>query len=153
MHHTRLPKASTGDNVGFCVKGVEHSALKAGFVAGDSKNDPPKRTVSFKSNVIIMNHPKVINPGYTPVIDCHTAHIACKFEKFEAKLNPRDLSVEEKDPHEAKKGECILINIVPTKPMCVEKYEEYSALGRFAVRDMKRTVAVGIISSVEKAAK
>ena len=31
-----------------------------------------------------MNHPGEIHAGYSPVLDCHTAHIACKFaELFE----------------------------------------------------------------------
>lgn len=34
--------------------------------------------------------------------------------------------------------------------MCVESFSEYPPLGRFAVRDMKRTVAVGVIKEVEK---
>jgi len=38
-----------------------------------------------------------------------------------------------------------MINIVPTKPLCVEPYKEYAPLGRFAVRDMKKTVAVGLV--------
>ena len=36
---------------------------------------------------------------------------------------------------------------------CVESYNEYPPLGRFAVRDMRQTVAVGIIKSVEKTDK
>jgi elongation factor 1-alpha len=43
-----------------------------------------------------------------------------------------------------------MIKLVPTKPMCVEVFAEYPPLGRFAVRDMKQTVAVGIIKVVEK---
>ena len=34
--------------------------------------------------------------------------------------------------------------------MCVEAFTEYPPLGRFAVRDMRQTVAVGVIKSVEK---
>jgi elongation factor 1-alpha len=34
--------------------------------------------------------------------------------------------------------------------MTVESYSEYPPLGRFAVRDMKRTVAVGVIKEVQK---
>ena len=34
--------------------------------------------------------------------------------------------------------------------MCVEAFSDYAPLGRFAVRDMKRTVAVGVIKEVEK---
>merc|ERR1739841_63361 len=38
----------------------------------------------------------------------------------------------------------------PMKDMCVESFTEYPPLGRFAVRDMKRTVAVGVIKHVNK---
>jgi len=37
--------------------------------------------------------------------------------------------------------------------MCVESFTEYPPLGRFAVRDMRQTVAVGVIKSVVKADK
>ena len=36
------------------------------------------------------------------------------------------------------------------KPMCVEAFAEYSALGRFAVRDMRQTVACGVVKQVNK---
>ena len=36
---------------------------------------------------------------------------------------------------------------------CVESYNEYPPLGRFAVRDMRQTVAVGVIKSVAKTEK
>jgi len=34
--------------------------------------------------------------------------------------------------------------------MCVEAFNQYPPLGRFAVRDMKQTVAVGVIKEVVK---
>lgn len=37
--------------------------------------------------------------------------------------------------------------------MCVEAFTEYPPLGRFAVRDMRQTVAVGVIKSVSKVDK
>jgi len=43
-----------------------------------------------------------------------------------------------------------MITIIPTKPLCVESYAAYPPLGRFAVRDMRQTVAVGIIKKVDK---
>jgi Elongation factor Tu C-terminal domain len=39
---------------------------------------------------------------------------------------------------------------VPTKPLCVEAFADYPPLGRFAVRDMRQTVAVGVIKEVQK---
>jgi len=35
--------------------------------------------------------------------------------------------------------------MVPTKALCVETFTDYPQLGRFACRDMKQTVAVGVI--------
>ena len=43
-----------------------------------------------------------------------------------------------------------VVKMVPTKPMVVETFAEYPPLGRFAVRDMRQTVAVGVIKSVDK---
>jgi elongation factor 1-alpha len=37
--------------------------------------------------------------------------------------------------------------------MYVEAYTDYPPLGRFAVRDMRQTVAVGVIKAVEKVDK
>ena len=34
--------------------------------------------------------------------------------------------------------------------MCVEPFTVYPPLGRFAVRDMRQTVAVGVIKAVDK---
>lgn len=146
MHHESLPQAVPGDNVGFSVKGVSNAKnLKKGMVVGEKGANQPKQVESFQAQVIIMNHPKEIVPGYTPVLDCHTCHLACKFEKFLQKIDQRTMKPTEENPEKAKKGECIMAEIKPTKPMCVEAYTDFPALGRFAVRDMKRTVAVGII--------
>merc|ERR1719347_938688 len=34
--------------------------------------------------------------------------------------------------------------------MCVEPFSEFPPLGRFAVRDMRQTVAVGVIKAIKK---
>lgn len=47
-------------------------------------------------------------------------------------------------------GDAAYVKMLPTKPMCVEPFTQYPPLGRFAVRDMRQTVAVGVIKSVEK---
>merc|ERR1712141_323521 len=68
MHHTSMPEALPGDNVGFNVKNVSVKEIRRGYVAGDSKNDPPKETDEFKAQVIILNHPGEIHNGYAPVL-------------------------------------------------------------------------------------
>jgi len=150
MHHTALLEAGPGDNVGFNVKNVSVKDIRRGNVAGDSKNDPPKEAGTFTAQVIILNHPGQICAGYAPVLDCHTAHIACKFAVLCKKIDRRSGKELEDNPQHVKSGDAAIVDLVPSKPMCVESFSDYPPLGRFAVRDMKQTVAVGVIKSVLK---
>jgi elongation factor 1-alpha len=150
MHHESLTEALPGDNVGFNIKNVSVKEVRRGNVCGDSKNDPPKGTKMFTSQVIIISHPGQISNGYTPVLDCHTSHIACKFQELKEKIDKRSGKVLEANPKFLKTGDAGIVELVPSKPMCVEAFQQYPPLGRFAVRDMRQTVAVGVIKAVEK---
>ncbi|CAB1344611.1 unnamed protein product [Coregonus sp. 'balchen'] len=152
MHHEALTEAMPGDNVGFNVKNVSVKDIRRGNVAGDSKNDPPMEAANFTAQVIILNHPGQISAGYAPVLDCHTAHIACKFAELKEKIDRRSGKKLEDNPKALKSGDAAIVDMVPGKPMCVESFSEYPPLGRFAVRDMRQTVAVGVIKAVEKKA-
>lgn len=145
MHHESMEEAKPGDNVGFNVKNISLKQIRRGMVAGNSKKDPPCKTDYFTAQVIILDHPNKIMAGYTPVLDCHTAHIACRFNKLITLMNKRTGAVIEQNPKSAKSGQAVLVDMIPSKPMCVETYKDYPPLGRFAVRDMRKTVAVGII--------
>jgi elongation factor 1-alpha len=153
MHHESLPEALPGDNVGFNIKNVSIKEIRRGNVCGDTKADPPKGAKDFCAQVIVINHPGEIKNGYAPVLDCHTAHIACKFEEIQQKIDRRSGKVLEENPKCVKSGDSAMVKLVPSKPMCVEAFTDYAPLGRFAVRDMRQTVAVGVIKSVVKAEK
>jgi elongation factor 1-alpha len=149
MHHESLASAQPGDNVGFNIKNVSVKELRRGYVASDSKNDPAKEALSFEAQLIVMNH-KNIMAGYSPVLDCHTAHVACKFTNLRNKVDRRTNKMTEKEPKSVKTNEGCDITLVPQRPLVVESFKEYPPLGRFAVRDMRMTVAVGVIKGVEK---
>jgi len=150
MHHEALTEANPGDNVGFNVKNIAVKDLRRGYVASDSKKEPASEAANFTAQVIVLNHPGKISAGYTPVLDCHTAHIACKFSELLEKVDRRSGKKTEDKPESIKSQEAAIIKLIPSKPMCVEKFAEYAPLGRFAVRDMRQTVAVGVIKDVEK---
>jgi len=150
MHHEMVDEAIPGDNVGFNVKNLSVKDIKRGYVASDSKNDPASDTENFTAQVIVMNHPGEIRNGYSPVLDCHTSHIACKFNNIKSKIDKRTGKTTEENPPCIKSGDAAMVELVPQKPMVVEEFAKYPPLGRFAVRDMKQTVAVGVIKEVVK---
>merc|ERR1711977_130435 len=152
MHHESLAEGLPGDNVGFNVKNVSVKDIRRGNVASDSKNDPAAGAASFDAQVIVLNHPGQVGAGYAPVLDCHTAHIACRFNNILQKIDRRTGKSTEEAPKNIKSGDAAMVKLLPSKPMCVETFMDYPPLGRFAVRDMRQTVAVGVIKSVEKAA-
>ena len=79
--------------------------------------------------VIILNHPGTIAQGYAPVLDCHTAHIACKFSELKEKIDRRSGKKLEDNPKSLKSGDAAIITMVPGKPMCVESFAQYPPLG------------------------
>ncbi|KAF6099756.1 hypothetical protein HJG60_011494 [Phyllostomus discolor] len=129
------------------VKGVHR-----GNVAGDSKNDKKWKLLAFTAQVIILNHPGQINAGYAPVLDCHPAHTVCKFAELKEKIDCCSRKKLEDGPKFLKSGDADIIDIVPSKPMCVESFSDYPPLGHFAVCDMRQTVAVVVIKAVDKKA-
>jgi len=145
MHHEAMEEAKPGDNVGFNVKNISLKQIRRGMVAGDAKKDPPAKTDHFNAQVIVLDHPNKIMAGYTPVLDCHTSHIACRFDKLMTLMNKRTGEVIEQNPKFVKSGQACIVDMIPSKPMCVETFKDYPPLGRFAVRDMRKTVAVGVI--------
>lgn len=152
MHHESLPEAFPGDNVGLNVTKLAVKDLRRGYVASDARECPASAVSSFEAQVIVMNHPGKIANGYTPVIDCHTAHVACKFTNIKEKNDRRTGEVVEANPEFIEVGDACLVDLEPTKPLCVETFAEFPPLGRFAIRDMRQTVAVGVIKKVTKKA-
>lgn len=149
MHHEQVAEAIPGDNVGFNVR-IPKDQIKRGYVASDTKREPAKDTDYFKAQVIVMNHPGKIQNGYAPVLDCHTSHIACKFAEIESKMDKRTGKVTEENPKHIQSGDAAIVKMTPSKPMVIESFNEFAPLGRFAVRDMKQTVAVGVVKETVK---
>ena len=150
MHHESVSEAIPGDNVGFNVKNLSVTDIKRGYVASDAKREPATDTEHFMAQVIVMNHPGQIMNGYAPVLDCHTCHIACKFAEIMNKMDKRTGEITEEFPKSIKSQDAAIVKMIPSKPMTVEPFNQFPPLGRFAVRDMKQTVAVGVIKETVK---
>jgi len=146
-HHVRIPKAEPGDNIGFNVRGVDKKDIGRGDVCG-LPDKPPTVAKEFIGQIIVIYHPTAVAAGYTPVLHAHTAQIACQFKELIKKLDPRTGRVVEEKPAFLKTGDGAIVRFEPLQPISVESYAEFPEMGRFAVRDMGRTIAAGVIREI-----
>jgi elongation factor 1-alpha len=149
MHHTRIPRAEPGDNIGFNVRGVSKTDIRRGDVAGPV-NNPPTVAKEFIGQVIVIYHPTAIAAGYTPVLHYHTGQVACRFTELLRKIDPRSGQAVEEKPTFLKTGDAALVRMEPLHPISLESYNDFPELGRFAVRDMGTTVAAGVVKEITK---
>lgn len=149
-HHMRIDEALPGDNIGFNVKGIAKTDIRRGDVCGDL-NKPPTIAEVFKGRIFVLYHPTAIAAGYTPVLHIHTATVATTFLELEKKIDPKTGAVIEEKPSFLKQGDSAIVTFKPMKPVALEVYQEIPQLGRFAIRDMGRTIAAGIVIEVKPA--
>ena len=147
MHHQQLAQAIPGDNVGFALKGVDKKDIMRGNVVG-SVQHPPCVVEEFTAQIVVLNHPTAIGKNYTPVFHIHTAQLACTIVELVAKKDPKTGANLPDKVDFIKTGDVAIIKVKPTKPVVVEKYSDFPALGRFAIRDMGQTVAAGVVLEV-----
>jgi elongation factor 1-alpha len=150
MHHKQMDKAEPGDNIGFNVRGIAKNQVRRGEVVGH-ENNPPTVAKEFTGQIIVLQHPTVVTKGYTPVFHTHTAHVACKITEIVKKIDPKTGATLQENPDMLKSGDAAIIKVTPTQPISIEKQSDFPQLAKFAIRDMGKTVAAGIITDLVKA--
>jgi elongation factor 1-alpha len=151
MHHVVIPQAEPGDNIGFNVRGIARNDIHRGDVVGHLDN-PPSVAKEFIGQIIVIHHPTAIAQGYTPVLHAHTATIAATFVELQQKIDPRTGQVVEEKPSFLKTGDGAVVKLQPVTPIVVEPFSELPQLGRFAIRDMGTTIAVGVVKEITEKA-
>ena len=150
FHRDYVAEGFAGDMIGFQCTNIGRNDIKRGHVASNNLKNPCQDTAMFMAQIVILNYPNRITTGYTPVIDVHTAHVPCRIGKILARIDKRTGVAQEQNPPFIKQGDGALVEFIPERPLVVEKFSEFPALGRFTIRDMKKVVGVGIIREVER---
>lgn len=113
---------------------MDHKLLKRGFVASELNNDPACNTESFLAYIFIDQKESIIENGFEATLFCHFAKVPCRIEKILRTIDRRNGSVKSEDPKALKYGDYAEVIIVPEQPVCVEPYNTYPGLARFALR-------------------
>jgi elongation factor 1-alpha len=90
LHNEQIEEAGPGDSIGFALSLPPNHLVKRGHVASDPTNDPATSTTMFLAHIIVFDHPGTLQNGYTPIIHCHAAYTACKFDKIRSRVDKRN---------------------------------------------------------------
>jgi elongation factor 1-alpha len=145
VHHESVSHVSQGEIVGFRTS-ENFPLVKRGEVGSDPFNSPALVCESFQAQVVIISHPGQIKCGYRPIMSCHTAHIPTTLTSIDEQVGSNHLLGTTLDY--MVEGNTYVATFEPSKPMVIEPFSEYPALGRFLLRDIRQIVAVGIVKSV-----
>jgi elongation factor 1-alpha len=89
MHYHRVDEASAGRIVGVALKDIREEVIERGMVLLPREADPePVR--EFEAEVMVLNHPTRIGPGYEPVVHLETVSEAAAFYPDGDQLLPGD---------------------------------------------------------------
>lgn len=142
-----VPSALAGDNVRIRVRGVEEDEVSLGFVLCDPRK-PVHAVTQFQAQLAILESKNIICAGYSAVMHVHThseeVTLTALLHYYDKKTGKKS----RKPPQFAKKGQKIVALIETTAPVCIEKFENRPALGRFTLRDEGRTVAIGKVTKL-----
>jgi len=149
IHKTARKSVVAGENCGITLKGGEDvDKIKQGSVISEVTRSPCKKSYAAYATTIFIGKVKCIKAGYAPTMDICATHVSAVFAKLcdIGTKKGRDYQITQESPSEiAGTRPCARIIIIPTKPTVMEPFNDFKFLGRFALRDMGKTIGIGII--------
>lgn len=109
----------------------------------------PIRPVSqFEAQIYIVSlleHTPIFSKGYNSVLHVHTATEDCTVSKILDYVDPKTGKPMDKKPQYLKVGDCAIVRLKTSQPVCVETFKTFPQLGRFILRDEGITIVIGTI--------
>jgi len=154
MHHKKIEKGESGDNIGMSIKGLEKSNMpRAGDVMVYKDDKSLQHVKSFTAQVQTLDIPGEVKPGYSPIGFVRCAHSACKITKLNWKVGKETGKKKMEGPHSLKANEAAEVVFEPLQPMIVESFANCEGLSRIAFLDGNSAVMLGKIVAVETITK
>ena len=141
-----VDKAEPGDSVELSLEGIDH------IERGEVISYPESRAEiiqTFTAQLIVLTDIQIENNDVLK-IRYGTAERKCKVHKILEKMDPINLTIQQKLPSGLKDGDIAKVKFSTLEPTCLEKYSEIPQLGRFVVEGKKGAAAAGIVLEVNK---
>lgn len=137
--------ASAGDSVDVGLVGIEPNVLFAGSVICHPEYPVPTAT-RMEVRLLTLNIVMPLLRGTSLVLHAHSAKQPVRISELVSLLDPKSGQVARAKPRVVTKNQSAVVELVSERAICLEAYTDYRALGRIALRDGGRTVAVGIVT-------
>jgi len=150
MHHKRVDKAITGDNVGLNVKNLPKENMpRVGDVMVYKKDESLKGVKNFTAQVQTLDIPGEIKCGYSPIGFVRCGRSACKLTQLSWKMGKETGGKKAADPNSLKSNEVAEVVFEPLQPFVCEGFATCEGLSRIAFLDGNTAVMLGKITKVE----
>ncbi|CDJ37895.1 G1 to S phase transition protein, putative [Eimeria tenella] len=158
LDEAEVAAASVGENVRLKLLGCEEDALAAGAVLCSPARPCPvaARLLAYAKVLDLLEHRPLLTAGYACVMHVHTAREEVVLGRIlEKQTRSSSVPAESSDGKKKKTNpqfvtsDCLVsVEIILSKPMCMEEYEACSQLGRFTLRDEGKTIAAGRVTKI-----
>ncbi|GIM12701.1 hypothetical protein Vretimale_15995, partial [Volvox reticuliferus] len=107
---------------------------------------PAVLVTRFELRVVVLDVPVPLLRGHVVTLHAHVAREEGHITALLATLDPRTGDVIKSRPRCLTKGQTALVEVTAVRGLVLEEYADYRALGRVALREGGRTLAVGIVT-------
>jgi len=148
IHKAAQKAVEAGENCGIALKSGDLGKIKTGNVISELNNSPCRKTYAAHATIIFIGKVKCVKQGYAPTMDIGATHVSSVFAKLcdIGTKKGKEYIVTTENPTEiAGTRPCARVIVIPSKPTVMESFNDFKFLGRFALRDMGKTIGIGII--------
>ena len=136
-----LKEATAGDCIGIGI--TSDGEVKRGNVGGEVE-DPPMAREKFLGEAVLLG--KNLKKGEILELRCGTAKVRCEIKEIMEKIDSETGEVMEKYPEEINEHDAATI-VFEVEPVVIEKFVEFSELGRFVLVKENRNIGAGVVLS------
>ena len=135
-----------GDAVDVGLDGVDPLSLAPGAVLCHPEF-PLVPAARMTVRIVTLETVRVpILVGSQVVLHAYSAAVEARVSALVATLDPKTGNVTRERPRCLTRDLSAVVELTPVKPVCVERFDAYKALGRVALRSGGKTVALGVVT-------
>ncbi|CAH8825895.1 unnamed protein product [Trichobilharzia szidati] len=140
--------AAAGEHCKLKLKNIDEEDISPGFCFCSLNNFCQVSNV-FDAQLLILDYKSIICPGFMAVLHIHTCMKEVRLRTIICKLDKRTNQKTDISPRFIKQHDAAIVRFeVIGGAICLEKFQDFSQLGRFTLRDEGKTIALGKVVKI-----